>query len=277
MIKIGEHEFRTGPPVNNEHTYNRWSHRFKQTTFVGPYTDVYDIGKVFVYLMSGDKPISFWKADIEEFLDPNPRWRWVELNCDLAIGKVTDAYKAGIISIKLAIHDRTKDGPVNFEAFDAWKKPPAKRMNIKTVRVYLFQCRDLPAADSDGQSDPYIKFWDATKETKKTKIIEDNLNPMFFEVKELVIETNTVDDMPPFVLDVWDYDPGPVGDDFICRCLVPIKDAAFSEGDEIPKPKWHPCRLKPGAPNCGEILVSFSIVTDDFNFKTPLSYMRLRD
>jgi len=100
---------------------------------------------------------------------------------------------------------------------------------------------------------------------------------MFFEVKELIIETNTIEDMPPFVMDVFDYDLGPLDDDFICRCLVPIKDAAYSESDEIPKPKWHPCRLKPNSPDCGEILVSFSIVVDDYNFKTPLNYIRLKD
>jgi hypothetical protein len=227
--------------------------------------------------MSGDKPICFWKADIEEFLDPNPKWKWVELNCDLAIGKVTDPHKAGLISFRLSIHDKTKDGPINFEQFDAWKKPPAKRMNVKKVRVYLFQCRDVPAADSDGQSDPYIQYWDTTKETKKTKIIEDNLNPMFFECKELVLETNTIEDLPPFILDIWDYDPGPLGNDFICRALIPLSEAAISEGDDIPKPKWHPCRLKPGAPAQGEILVSFAVVSDDYSFKIPTSHLRLRD
>ena len=100
---------------------------------------------------------------------------------------------------------------------------------------------------------------------------------MFFEVKELVIETNTIEDMPPFILDVYDYDPGPLGDDFICRSLIPINEAAYSEGDEIPKPKWHPCRLKPGSPPQGEILVSFAIVTDDYNFKIPSNYLKLRD
>lgn len=133
----------------------------------------------------------------------------------------------------------------------------------------------MPAADSDGQSDPYIKVWDTTKDIKKTRIIMDNCNPMFFETIELLIETNEVKDMPPFVFDIYDHDT--LGDDFICRSLIPLSEAAFSEGDEIPKPKWHHCRLKANAPTCGDILVSFSVVIDDFNFKTPLKYMRLRD
>lgn len=65
--------------------------------------------------MSGDKPVCYFKADIEEFMDPNPEWRWVELINDLSIGKVTHPHKAGIVSVRLAIHDKTKDGPINYE------------------------------------------------------------------------------------------------------------------------------------------------------------------
>ncbi len=103
-----------------------------------PYIDEYDIGRVYVYLMSGDKPIAFYKAEIAEFLDPNPKMKWLQLNCDLAIGKVTDAHKAGLVSVKLAIHNKSKNGPINFEQFDAWKKPPQKRMNVYKIRAYIF-------------------------------------------------------------------------------------------------------------------------------------------
>ena len=39
--------------------------------------DLYDIGKVYVYLMSGNKAISYYKADIEDFFNPNPEWKWI--------------------------------------------------------------------------------------------------------------------------------------------------------------------------------------------------------
>jgi len=105
------------------------------------------------------------------------------------------------------------------------------------------------------------------------------VNPLYYETIELVFEANNIEDLPPFVLDIYDKDFNPLdADDFICRSLIHIKDAACSiEKDEIPRPKWHPCRLKAGAPECGEVLVSFSIVSDDFNFKTPIKYMNLMD
>lgn len=64
--------------------------------------------------------------------------KFVELMPDLAIGKVAEHHKAGIISFKLSIHDKTKEGPINFENFDSWKKLPLKRMPVKKVRAYIF-------------------------------------------------------------------------------------------------------------------------------------------
>jgi hypothetical protein len=66
-------------------------------------------------------------------------------------------------------------------------------------------------------------------------------------------------------------------DDFICRAIIPVTDAHVCYEDSVPKPKWHECRLKSGAPVSGEILVSFSIVDADFNYKKTLKYMNLME
>jgi len=213
-------------------------------------------------------------------LDPNPQMKWYQFNCDLAIGKVSDAHKAGLFSMKLSIHNKSKNGPVSFEQFEAWKKPPPKRLNVYKIRTYLFQCRDLPAADSDGQSDPFVVIWDQSKEKKKTKMIEDNLNPLFYQTIELSVEAASIETLPPFILDIYDYDT--LGDDFIARCMIPVTESAHAKDDDskeqfVPRPKWHGCKLKPESPDCGEILVSFSIVSDDFAYKVPLNYVSLKD
>jgi hypothetical protein len=228
--------------------------------------------------MSGDTPVCYYWANIETFMQPNATWNWVEMLPDLSLGKVTDPIKAGLLSFKLSIHDKSASGPIKFDDFPAWKKPPPKRLNLKKIRAYIFQCRDLPSADNDGSSDPYIKLWDTTKEIKQTKVIMDNNNPLFYETIEILIETSTVEDLPPFIFDIWDKDA--LSSDFICRSVIHIKDANFSDednADKIPEPKWHICRLKPKAPKSGEILVSFSVAESDFNFKTPFKYVSLRD
>lgn len=76
-------------------------------------------------------------------------------------------------------------------------------------------------------------------------------------------------------MDIYDHDT--IGNDFVCRSIIPISDIKFSTNDEVPRPSWYPCRLKPGAPKCGEILAAFSIVPDDYNFKVPLKYMNLKE
>jgi len=81
--------------------------------------------------------------------------KWISLKNDLALGKVKEPQKAGIISIKMSLNDPSKE-MIDFKNFDAWKRKPQKRLDITKIRCYVFQCRDLPAADSDGQSDPYL-------------------------------------------------------------------------------------------------------------------------
>lgn len=37
-------------------------------------------------------------------MKPDPDWQWIQLKPDLSMGKVKDAHKAGLVSIKLSIH-----------------------------------------------------------------------------------------------------------------------------------------------------------------------------
>ena len=104
------------------------------------------------------------------------------------------------------------------------------------------------------------------------------MNPLFYETVEISYESHSEEDLPPFVFDVYDKDFTPLDpDDFIGRALIYRADANVSHDDTVPKPKWHPCRIKQGAPECGEVLVSFSIVDDDHTFKTDLKYMNLME
>ena len=81
-----------------------------------------------------------------------------------------------------------------------------------------------------------------------------------------VIETETIKDLPPFVLDVYDRDPLST-DDFIGRSIIPLSEAKYTLEEEVLEPQWHKCRMKPGAPAQGEILVSFAIYEQDYTFR----------
>jgi hypothetical protein len=81
-------------------------------------------------------------------------------------------------------------------------------------------------------------------------VIYDNNNPLFFETIELILEAESNGDkiisIPPFILDIYDKDA--ITDDFIARGVIELLDSAHSFNDEIPTPKWHPVRTRPGAP-----------------------------
>lgn len=65
--------------------------------------------------------------------------------------------------------------------------------------------------------------------------------------------------------------------DYLARCTIYKWDCNYSEGDAVPEPKWHPMRFSPKSPMGGEVLVSFSIVDDDFSFKKSLEYVALHE
>lgn len=49
--------------------------------------------------------------------------------------------------------------------------------------------------------------------------------------------------------------------------------------NRVPKPKWHPIRMgfDENMPSTGEVLCSFVVARDDFDFLTPAKYHRLAD
>lgn len=71
MIKIADFELTTEKPLVSNKNYNRWGHRFNQSTYKAPYIDIENMEKVFVYLMQSGKPICYWKGNISDFKEPN--------------------------------------------------------------------------------------------------------------------------------------------------------------------------------------------------------------
>lgn len=70
--------------------------------------------------------------------------------------------------------------------------------------------------------------------------MEDNNNPIFFQTLEIYYDFTKKEDAPPIILNIWDKDEGAFSnDDFIGRAVIPLNDAATSEDDTIPEPKWH--------------------------------------
>ncbi len=74
-----------------------------------------------------------------------------------------------------------------------------------------------------------------------TRVIRNNNNPIFFETLQIgEIECYVgLDDMPPFILDIYDKD-SILKDDYLGRAVIPVNECACSESYENPAtPKWH--------------------------------------
>lgn len=185
-----------------------------------------------------------------------------------------------MISVKIAItHKKAGAPPISYNQMEAWKKPPPKRLSSWKIRCFIFQCKDIPSADSDGASDPYISVWNPDGKKIRTQTIEDNINPIFFEAVEIYYDYEGLPNAPPIVFNIWDSDDLLDADDYLGRCVVYLTEASISKDDKIPEPKWHDIRVgfSETEPACGQMLVSFSVVQDDYSFKIPIEYLKLTE
>jgi len=92
-------------------------------------------------------------------------------------------------------------------------------------------CRDLPSADSEGTSDPFIIVWDTVEAEKRTKTLYKSTNPLFYEVLELEYEVEDFNDLtsyPPFIFDCYDFDNDvlDLSPDFLGRAIIEPEDCA---------------------------------------------------
>ena len=105
-------------------------------------------------------------------------------------------------------------------------------------------------------SDCYIKVWNQSGKVVKTKTIEDSLNPVFYECKDIFLEADGVENAPPFIFNFWDENLL-LKDKFLGRTVIKFDEAAKNqepkegwgvslskvESENIPKPKWHKIRM----------------------------------
>lgn len=173
------------------------------------------------------------------------------------------------------------------------------------LRAYIYQCQDLPAADSNGTSDPFLRIWDLSENQKETNVCYDNNNPLYFEVIELNYEVRDINNKhcyPPFIIDVYDRDENFLknSNDFLGRCMIRPEDASIRiqkefenctrhnkkqcdycqderTESEIPAvPKWHPIRYAEGEPTKGQVLISFTATRNDYIYEYDSQAVDLR-
>lgn len=81
-LQINDFTIDSAAAIEQKGNYNRWSTRTAATSFKGPYKNIDELGRVYIYLMDGDVPICFWQGLASEFLNPNAEQRWLPLQAD---------------------------------------------------------------------------------------------------------------------------------------------------------------------------------------------------
>ena len=92
--------------------------------------------------------------------------KWIILQEDKVIDALDDGQFPGSILLKIEFGDTA-----DFQAAEKEWSNASYRMAVQRsflVRVNVFQCKDLPASDSNGLCDPFlkIKFMGQKQETK---------------------------------------------------------------------------------------------------------------
>ncbi len=152
--------------------------------------------------------------------------------------------------------------------FTSWPSRMRSDDDVHRVLVHIFQCRDLPAADDNGVSDPYLKIQNfGGKDDFKTITIEDSINPIYYESIEMYFQFNDIHLAPPLVVDIFDYDQFSP-DDFIGRALAYLDEFDYSEDPDRPgKPQW--VKVTPGIEKdqpLGEILVGLNVLDPELEY-----------
>lgn len=139
-VRIADKEWMSGLPKVKKAKYNRYNclATENEREFRMPYLDIQDIGTVFVYLYKGKKRVSYWKGNIMDFINPNPEMKWIELMPDFAVGEVKEHYKAGIVGIRLSIHDVSKNGQIDWQDYPQWAKKISKRPPNVKIRIFCW-------------------------------------------------------------------------------------------------------------------------------------------
>lgn len=103
--------------------------------------------------------------------------------------------------------------------------PMDTKDNYGYLNVTAVSANDLPAGDSNGKSDPYIKFYLNTDKDSffKSKKVKKTLDPVWNESSSVAV-VNKHDST--LTVKCFDWDVGPDQDDFLCSGIIKLSDVS---------------------------------------------------
>lgn len=180
-VKICEHSFKTkDPPQRFGRCYLwNWKSAVDQTIEL-PYNHIKEMADIFIYVRKGNKYPSFKRLKAADYFNKGvQKMEWMALEENLSDGSLDKRENCGIISMSIDISDTPRPAD---EQKKLTKIVKTKQM-VYDVFVHIFQCKDLPAGDTEGTSDTYISLFTMADEAIKTKIAYGTLNPVILDLR----------------------------------------------------------------------------------------------
>jgi len=229
-------------------------------------TDPLQMPDIFLYLVKGpdisSKEVSFCRVKPVTLLDSKftKGPTWFDLESDPTkfgrFGLSEDSYPGSLL-VRLGF------GWMEHAREVKWPSYTADLENKKNygLRVNVFQCRNLPSSDENGQLDPYVKVRFCGRK-KKTKTLSTTADPCFYEVLEFAEELPENRILHPnIIVQIWDRDR--LGHNSqVAGMHLDMSQISFtrSAGSKAATPQWYPLMDTNGKPGEGEILISAQLI-----------------
>jgi hypothetical protein len=243
-VCIGNNSLCTKPAIH-EKGVCQWNELLESTVSLPLCVD--QLPDIFIYLLKeDDHAVSFTRVkayDLEskKVLGSNEPMKWYNLREDESIDDLTDDDFPGSVLLEIGFSPiEEKRQITNLLRMKLLK---AITVNSFQVRVHVYQCRNIPSADSNGLCDPYIRV-SVMGQVKNTSTKKCTLFPSYYET--LVFDDVSISDADNFdyasqvSFRLFDHDDFGL-DKYLGFCSIPIKDAVLSEDPDepCPCPKWY--------------------------------------
>eukprot|EP01036_Dinobryon_divergens_P025584 gene25584-34147_t len=255
------------------------SHYLKVQISIGPHTiiskaDWNQLPDIFIHLIqepeSGGKgkPICFKRLKpvkdhkTGELMGFDQPAQWYSLQEDKAIDALNADVFPGSLLLKLGFGLESDKRDYDSEWSECLSN--ATKNFAYQVRVHVYQCRHLPAADTNGLCDPSITV-NFMGKTHSTKTEYKTLNPCYYET--FIFDGLTIPAADKFLyapqvtFQLYDHDFGTTKE-YLGMCSYHLKNAQISDSidDPLRDPTWVPFFKEVEGDGEGEILVSVQLI-----------------
>jgi hypothetical protein len=260
---------------------------------------IIEINSSYIRVKLGSVEISVEPSELTKY-SPRADFKWLSLREDQALDVLERNVFPGLLLLRLGLGSR-KTWDDNKAAWERMSSPnhagPEEKFPY-VVRINIFQCRDLPAADDSGSIDPYLKL-NLLGEERESKKKSETKDPMFYETFDFKCNINPAFGLqlaPRVCIQLWDRDfgIGELNDDYCGCCMLDLKhafidatntaaqdfipadlpsschvikgDSALSSSN-LPDPQWVSFILNKEGDSVGTLLASVQLIpsTPDFN------------